>query len=67
MGPAWGGCVAGTTLLLAPVGEQGLGVGPGGARPPPLLALGGWPGLSTACVSPAEGARALALPLPVSS
>lgn len=49
MGPAWGGHVAGTTLLLAPVGEQGLGMGPGGARPPPLLALGGWPGLSTAC------------------
>lgn len=41
--------------LLACVGEQGSGVGPVGAGPPPLLALDGWPSLDTLCVSPAEG------------
>lgn len=32
MGPAWAGCLPGTSpLFLAPVGEQGSGVGTGGS------------------------------------
>ena len=49
--------MAGTSsLLLAPAGERGsgMGVGPVGAGPPPLLALGGWPGLDTLRVNLAE-------------
>lgn len=43
LGPAWAGRLPGTSpLFLAPVGEQGSGVGTGGpGRPPRWLWVGG--------------------------